>query len=136
MKELTRFQYLELILIPITFVFGQIMILLFGVSIIGEQMFSVMGIPMILGFLVAVILIILLFHKITLKEFSEMEIIFRVLTIVGGILLIGIISSQIVFNATSLDIIPFMALIISTIGDMMSIICIYLLKNHLLQRDL
>jgi len=134
-KELTRFQYLELILIPITFVSGQIMILLFGVSIIGEQMFSVMGIPMILGFLVAVILIILLLHKITLKEFSEMEIIFRVLTIVGGILLIVIISSQIVLNATSLDIIPFMALIISTIGDMMSIICIYLLKSHLLQRD-
>jgi hypothetical protein len=105
------------------------MILLFGVAIIGEQMFSVMGIPMILGFLAAVILIILLLHKITLKEFSEMEVIFRVLTIVGGILLIIIISLQIVLNATSLDIIPFLALIISTIGDMMSIICIYLLKK-------
>lgn len=136
MQELTWFQYLELILIPISFIFGQIMIFLFGISIIGQQMLIVMGIPMILGLLTASILNFLLLQRIELNAFSQMELIFRVLTVIGGVLLIFIISLQILLDATSLDIISLMALIISTIGDMMSIICLILLRNHLLHRNL
>ena len=136
MQELTRFQRLELILIPVSFIFGQIMIFLFGISIIGQQMVIVMGIPMILGLLAAVILNFLLLQRIVLITFFQMEHIFRILTVIGGMLLLFIISLQILLDATSLDIIPLMALIISTIGDMMSIMCLISLKNHLLQRNL
>ncbi len=134
MKELTRFQQLELILIPITFIFSQLLIFLFGISIIGEETIRIMGIPMTLGLLTAVILIFVIFQQIEIREFSQLEIIFRVLTIIGGGVLIVMISFQILLKVNSLDIIPILAFVIATIGDTMSMMCIYLLGGSLAKK--
>ena len=56
----TSFQKIELILIPIIFLFSQVLILLFGLSIIGEETWIVMGIPMMLGAILSVIFLILI----------------------------------------------------------------------------
>jgi hypothetical protein len=124
-----------LILIPISFIFSQILIYLFGISVIGEEILSILGIPMIFGLFVAIILSYLLFQRTAIRKFSQIENIFRILTIIGGGVLIILICFQIILDIKSLDIIPFMALVISTIGDMMTIMCIYLLRNSFVKKE-
>jgi dipeptide/tripeptide permease len=124
-----------LILIPISFIFSQILIFLFGISVIGEEILSILGIPMIFGLFVAIILSYLLFQRTAIRKFSQIENIFRILTIIGGGVLIILICFQIILDIKSLDIIPFMALVISTIGDMMTIMCIYLLRNSFVKKE-
>jgi hypothetical protein len=119
-----------------SFVFSQILIFLFGISVIGKEILSILGIPMIFGLFAAIILSYLLFQRTAIREFSQIENIFRIFTIIGGGVLIVLICFQIILDIKSLDIIPFMALVISTIGDMMTIMCIYLLRIHLLRRSL
>ena len=125
----TAFQKLELILIPTIFIFSQILILLFGLSILGEEIWIIMGTPMMLGAILSVIASIIILNYFQMVEFRQLEIIFRVLAILGGIAIIFVIIIQIVLADSGYVIFSLQTLIISVIGDIMTILCILFLKK-------
>jgi hypothetical protein len=127
--SVTAFQKLELILIPTIFIFSQILILLFGLSILGEEIWIIMGIPMMLGAILSVIASIIILNYFQMVEFRQLEIIFRVLAILGGIAIIFVIIIQIVLADSGYVIFSLQTLIISVIGDIMTILCILFLKK-------
>ena len=125
----TTFQKMELILIPAIFLFSQVLILVFGFSIIGEEAWIIMGIPMMLGAILSAIFLIFILNYVQIEEFRQLEIFFRVLTILGGIVIILILVIQIFLYETGYFIFSLQALTISVIGDVMSILCILFLKK-------
>ncbi|MHA1542077.1 MAG: hypothetical protein ACTSQH_03800 [Candidatus Hodarchaeales archaeon] len=129
MISVTAFQKLELILIPTIFIFSQILILLFGLSILGEEIWIIMGTPMMLGAILSVIASIIILNYFQMVEFRQLEIIFRVLAILGGIAIIFVIIIQIVLADSGYVIFSLQTLIISVIGDIMTILCILFLKK-------
>ena len=135
-QHISAFQRVELVLIPIIFVFSQIMIILFGLSIIGEDTWSLMGIPMGIGSLIAILLLIVLNNILEIREFHQLEVMFRIITIIGGIAFILIIGLQMIFQVTGILVFSLLSLGISIIGDMMTIQCIlFLLKFISAQED-
>ena len=135
MKHISTFQTVELVLIPITFVFSQILIILFGLSIIGEDTWTLMGVPMVVGGLIATSLIIVGNNKVEINEFRQLEIMFRIIAIIGGVLFILILGLQIIFQATGILIFSLLSLVISVIGDMMTIQCIVFLQKYVIGQD-
>ena len=129
MASVTNFQKMELILIPAIFLFSQVLILLFGLSIIGEETWIVMGIPMMLGGILSAIILILILKYVKIEEFRQLEVFFRVLTILGGIAIILILAIQIFLHETGYVIFSLQTLIISIIGYAMTIMCISFLKK-------
>ena len=127
--SVTTFQKMELILIPTIFLFSQVLILLFGLSIIGEETWIIMGIPMLLGAIFSAIFLILIQKHIKIEEFRQLEVFFRVLTILGGIAIVLILAIQIFLHETGYVIFSLQTLIISVIGYVMSILCISYLKK-------
>jgi len=127
--SVTTFQKMELILIPAIFIFSQVLILVFGLSIIGEETWIIMGIPMMLGAGLSAIFLIFILNYIKIEEFRQLEVLFRVLTILGGIVIILILTIQIFLNETGYFIFSLETLTISIIGDVMSILCILFLKK-------
>ncbi len=125
----TTFQKIELILIPSIFIFSQVLILLFGLSILGKDMWIIMGTPMLLGAILSVISSILIQYNFKIIEFRQLEIIFRILVILGGIAIIFVILIQIVLTNTDYVIFSLQTLIISVIGDIMTILCIIFLMK-------
>jgi len=125
----TTFQKMELILIPAIFLFSQVLILVFGFSIIGEEAWIIMGIPMMLGAILSAIFLIFILNYVQIEEFRQLEIFFRVLTILGGIVIILILVIQIFLYETGYFIFSLQALAISVIGDVMSMLCILFLKK-------
>ena len=127
--SVTTFQKMELILIPTIFLFSQVLILLFGLSIIGEETWIIMGIPMLTGAIFSVIFLILIQKHIKIEEFRQLEVFFRVLTILGGIAIVLILAIQIFLHETGYVIFSLQTLIISVIGYVLSILCISYLKK-------
>jgi len=133
LASVTTFQKMELILIPVIFLFSQVLILLFGLSIIGEETWIVMGIPMVLGAMFSTIILILILKNVQIEEFHQLEVFFRVLTILGGIAIIFIIFIQLFLHETGYIIFSLQTLIITVIGDVMTILCISFLKKTITQ---
>jgi hypothetical protein len=129
LASVTTFQKMELILIPALFLFSQVLILVFGLSIIGEETWIIMGIPMMLGAIFSAIFLILILKYVQIEEFRQLEIFFRVLTILGGIAIVIILVAQIFLHETGYVIFSIQTLIISIIGYIMSILCISYLKK-------
>jgi hypothetical protein len=132
----TTFQKLELILIPTIFIFSQILILLFGLSILGEEIWIIMGTPMMLGVILSVISSAIIVNYFQIVEFRQLEIIFRVMAILGGVAIIFVIIIQIVLAESGYGIFSLQALIISVIGDIMTILCIIFLKKTISTQEL
>lgn len=135
MKHISTFQKMELVLIPITFVFSQFLIILFGLSILGDDTWTLMGIPMGIGGLVATIILIVLNTNTEISEFRHLEVLFRIITIIGGVVFILILGLQIIFQVTGLMIFSLLSLVISIIGDMMTIQCILFLWKFVIKQD-
>ena len=126
---ITTFQKIELVLIPIVFTFSQILVLSFGFSIIGEDIWNIMGFPMILGLFISILILLLIQRYLDIDEFTQLEVFFRRLTIVGGIVIVIIIAGQMLVKETGLIIFSIQTLIISVIGDIMTVLCIISLKK-------
>jgi len=127
--SITTFQKMELILIPAIFLFSQVLILLFGLSIIGEETWIIMGMPMMLGGGFSVIFLILIQKYVQIEEFHQLEVFFRVITILGGIAIILVLVIQVFLQETGYIIFSLQTLIISVIGDIMTILCFSFLKK-------
>jgi len=132
-KDISAFQTAELVLIPITFIFSQILIIIFGLAIIGADTWTLMGFPMGIGGLIALVALIVVNINFEIKEFRQLEVMFRIFTIIGGLLFILIIGLQIILQSTGILIFSLLTLVISIIGDMMTIQCIIFLQKFVIQ---
>ncbi|MHA2155414.1 MAG: hypothetical protein ACXABU_08745 [Candidatus Hodarchaeales archaeon] len=135
MKRISAFQTAELVLIPITFIFSQILIIIFGLSIIGANTWTLMGIPMGIGGVIASIALIVVNINVEINEFRQLEVMFRIFTIMGVVIFILILGLQIIFQTTGILIFSLLSLVISIIGDMMTIQCIYFLQKFVIKQD-
>ena len=135
MKPITKFQTLELVLIPIIFGFSQVFVLLFGLSIVGNDIWIIIGIPMGFGVVISLVFLVFFIRYHEISEFLQLESFFRLITISGGIALIIILFFQFFVQLSELTIIPLLSLIISVIGDIMTGMCIYFLCNALFIQD-
>jgi hypothetical protein len=134
-KPISAFQTAELILIPITFIFSQILIIVFGLSILGADVWFLMGIPMGIGGLIAIFALVIVNLNIEMDEFRQLEVMFRIFSIIGGVVFILIIGVQIIFQTTGILIFSLLSLVISVIGDMMTIQCLYFLHKFVIKQD-
>ncbi|WP_455143233.1 hypothetical protein [Candidatus Hodarchaeum mangrovi] len=125
--NLTPFQRFELIIIPITVLISQVFIVLFGLSIIGENIINIIGLPSIFGYLLGVIVVYILDRKQQIRNFLQVERIVRSLVLLGGFILIPIILSQNFKIIPIFSIFSVLALIFALLGGILSFLCILLL---------
>ncbi|MHA2278860.1 MAG: hypothetical protein ACXAC2_24030 [Candidatus Kariarchaeaceae archaeon] len=129
MRDLSSFQRLELILIPVSFFFSLIFIFLIGLIIIGHETWDIMGVPIILGSIIGIIIVFILKQKKLINSFNQLETLFRILVIIGGVALIPMIIGQMIMNVDINIIFSFLALIFSSLGSIMGITCVLLLYS-------
>ncbi|MFW9904485.1 MAG: hypothetical protein ACFFFH_09145 [Candidatus Thorarchaeota archaeon] len=126
MEPLTSLQRFELVLIPTCFLFSQFFVLIFGLNLLGNETWMMMGIPVLLGAGISIIFGLYLNHKKFVQEFKQLEILLRTLVIIGGGALIPLLLAQ-NFNFLSIySIFSILSLIFSTLGGTMSISCLLL----------
>lgn len=129
MRELTSFQRLELILIPVTFFFSLIFIFLIGLIIIGHETWDIMGVPIILGSMIGIIVVFILKQKKLIISFNQLETLFRILVIIGGVALIPMIIGQMIMIVDTNIIFSLLTLIFTSLGSIMGITCALLLYS-------
>ncbi len=127
LRELTSFQRLELILIPVTFFFSLIFIFLIGLIIIGHETWDIMGVPIILGSIIGIIVVFILKQKKLIISFNQLETLFRILVIIGCVALIPMIIGQMIMIIDTNMIFSLLALIFTSLGSIMGITCVLLL---------
>jgi hypothetical protein len=135
LTDLTSFQRLELILIPIIFLMSLIFILLMGLNIIGSEVWIIMGVPFLLGSIIGSIIVYLVKKQNFLNEFNQLEKLFRILVVGGGLALIPLLIIQILGFFSFNFVFSILALIFSLIGTTMGITCILFLHKYHLTRD-
>lgn len=126
MTTLTPFQRFELALIPISFLFSQILVLLFGLNIIGSETWIIMGIPVLLGSVISIVIGYFLNQRKMIQEAKQLESLFRLLVLAGGGALIPLLLAQILDLLTVFSVFSILALIFSVLGGTMTISCILL----------
>lgn len=129
MRELSSFQRLELVLIPVTFFFSLIFIFLIGLIIIGHETWDIMGVPIILGSIIGIIVVFILKQKKLIISFNHLETLFRILVIIGGVALIPMIIGQMIMMVDTNMIFSLLALIFTSLGSIMGITCVLLLYS-------
>ncbi len=129
MRELSSFQRLELVLIPVTFFFSLIFIFLIGLIIIGHETWDIMGVPIILGSMIGIIVVFILKQKKLIISFNHLETLFRILVIIGGVALIPMIIGQMIMIVDTNMIFSLLALIFTSLGSIMGITCALLLYS-------
>jgi hypothetical protein len=136
LTDLTSFQRLELILIPSTFLLSLVFIFLLGLNMIGSEVLSIIGIPVLLGLIIGSLFVLIIKTKYFIYDFLSLEKLFRLLVIIGGLILIPLILTQILGYISSNMIFSFLALIFSLIGTIMGITCLMLLYHNSFTHDL
>ncbi len=127
MVILTFFQRFELILIPISFILSLILMLIFGLAIIGNQILDIMGIPVLLGSGISILIGYLLNRRNLIQDFKQLEIMFRLLVLGGGGILIPLLLIQLLEIFSGYFIFSVLSLVFSLLGGIMSISCVLLL---------
>lgn len=126
MEPLTSLQRFELVLIPTCFLFGQLLVLIFGLNFLGNETWSMMGIPVLLGAGISIIFGLYLNHKNMVQEFKQLETLLRILVIIGGGALIPLLLAQNLNLLSIYSIFSILTLIFSTLGGTISISCLLL----------
>jgi hypothetical protein len=124
---LTSFQRFELILIPCSFLFSQILVLLFGLNIIGSETWVIMGIPVLFGSLISIVIGVFLYQRQMVHDFKNLESLLRLIVFIGGALLIPLLLAQTLGLFTVYSIFSILSLIFSSLGGIMTISCVILL---------
>ncbi|MFX0051291.1 MAG: hypothetical protein ACFE8U_08375 [Candidatus Hermodarchaeota archaeon] len=124
---MTYFQRLELVLIPTFFLVSQILIFLFGLTMIGEEIWIFMGIPILFGSILSILVSFLLNHRKLIHEFDQLESFFRILVFGGGGAIIIVLLFQINGLLAGSLIFTVLSLVFSTLGGLMTISCLILL---------
>lgn len=127
LATLTSFQRFELVLIPSSFLFSQILVLLFGFNIIGSKTWVIMGIPVLFGSVISIIIGFFLNQRHMVHEIKHLESLFRLLVVVGGGVLIPLLIAQTLGFLTAYSIFSILSLFFSVLGGTMTISCFILL---------
>ncbi|UCE12394.1 MAG: hypothetical protein JSV04_09360 [Candidatus Heimdallarchaeota archaeon] len=130
MTTLTPFQKFELIAIPLVLMFSQIMIFLFGIAMIGNELWIIMGIPILLGIVISFFIVYLINKRFLVIEFSQLELLFRILVGGGGGALIPLLLAQILDLVAESIIFPILSLVFSLISGIMIISCLLFLYRY------
>lgn len=136
MTDLTSFQRLELFLIPIIFLMSLIFILLMGLNIIGIEVWTIMGIPFLFGSIIGSFIVYFVNKRKLLYNFTQLEKLFRVLVVGGGLALIPLLIVQILGFFRFALIFSILAFMFSLIGTTMVITCILFLCIQDFTQDL
>ena len=126
MEPLTSLQRFELVLIPTCFLFSQFLVLLFGLNLLGNETWVIMGIPVLLGSGISIIFGLYLNHKELIQEFKQLETLLRILVIIGGGALIPLLLVQNFDLLSIYSTFSILSLIFSTLGGTISISCLLL----------
>ncbi len=129
MATLTSFQRFELVLIPSSFLFSQILVLIFGLNIIGSETWIIMGIPVLMGSLISIFIGYFLNQRNMVYEVKQLESLFRLLFLAGGGALIPLLLVQILDLLTVYSVFSLLSLIFSVLGGTMTISCFLLLRQ-------
>lgn len=127
MATLTSFQRFELILIPICFILSLLLILIFGLTIIGNQTLVIMGIPVLVGSGISIFIGYLLNQRNLIRDFNQLELLLRLLVLGGGGALIPLLLTQLLEIFTGYFIFSVLSLVFSLLGGIMSISCLLFL---------
>jgi len=123
---LTSYQRFELVLIPSSFLFSLILVLIFGLNIIGSETWVLMGIPVLLGFAISIFIGYFLKKRNMVHEITQLESLFRLLVLAGGGVLIPVLVAQVFELLTFSSIFSILSLIFSVLGCTMTISCFLL----------
>lgn len=124
--SLTSFQRFELVLIPSSFLFSLILVLMFGLTIIGSETWIIMGIPVLLGAIISIVIGYFLNKRNMVHEITQLESLFRLLVLAGGVALIPVLLAQTFKLLTLYSIFSILSLIFSVLGSTMTISCFLL----------
>lgn len=103
---------------------------------IGSEVLSIIGIPVLIGLIIGSFFVLIIKKKYFIFDFPFLEKLFRLLVIIGGLILIPLILTQILGYISSNMIFSILALIFSLIGTIMGITCLMLLYHNSLIHDL
>lgn len=123
---LTSYQRFELVLIPSSFLFSLILVLIFGLNIIGSETWVIMGIPVLLGFAISIFIGYFLKKRNMVHEITQLESLFRLLVLAGGGVLIPVLLAQVFELLPFSSIFSILSLIFSVLGCTMTISCFLL----------
>ena len=135
MADLTPFQRLELVLIASIFLVSLVFIFLMGLNIIGREIWSIMGVPFLLGSIIGGFIGYIVKKQNFLSDFNKLEQLFRILVVVGGLALIPLLIIQILGFFSFILVFSILALIFSLIGTTMGISCVLFLHKYTFTRD-
>ncbi|MFX0013505.1 MAG: hypothetical protein ACFFB2_14340 [Promethearchaeota archaeon] len=127
MITLTSFQRFELVLIPSSFLFSQILVFIFGFTIIGSETWIIMGIPVLVGLNISLPIGYIFQRKKKITNFKQLESIFRFLVLIGAGGLIPLLIAQYFELLSIYSIFSILSFILSLLGCTMTISCILLL---------
>lgn len=127
MEKLSVFQLLELILIPATVLFGQILMIFLTLTIIGDEAWIIIALPVLMGLGLSFFLGFISDRKKPISTFEHLESSFRIIVIIGGILLIPIVILQLLEAIEGFFLFSILAFFFSTIGGIMIFFCLLLL---------
>ncbi len=103
---------------------------------IGSEVLSIIGIPVLIGLIIGSFFVFIIKTKFFIFDFLFLEKLFRLLVIIGGLILIPLILTQVLGYISSNMIFSILALIFSLIGTIMGITCLMLLYHNSLTHDL
>jgi len=127
LEELSALQRLELILIPATVLFGQILMIFLTLTIIGEEAWIIIALPVLMGFGLSLFIGFLIDLKNPVSKFNHLEILFRIIVIIGGLLLVPILIMQLLEVIEGFILLSILAFFFSTVGGIMIFLCLLLL---------
>jgi hypothetical protein len=127
LENLTTVQRLELIFIPLIFLFSQFVIIAIGIMIIGNDIWSYLGMPTLLGLVIGILIGFFINQKYIIHKFSQLEMIFRLVTIGGGITLIPILIAQVYRLIYVYSVFSLLSFILSLMEGLLTVICLILL---------
>ncbi|MFX0085103.1 MAG: hypothetical protein ACFFAU_05485 [Candidatus Hodarchaeota archaeon] len=113
-----------------------IFILLMGLNIIGIEVWTIMGIPFLFGSIIGSFIVYFVNKRKLLYNFTQLEKLFRVLVVGGGLALIPLLIVQILGFFRFALIFSILAFMFSLIGTTMGITCILFLCIQDFTQDL
>jgi hypothetical protein len=95
--------------------------------IIGNDIWSYLGMPTLLGLVIGILIGFFINQKYIIHKFSQLEMIFRLVTIGGGITLIPILIAQVYRLIYVYSVFSLLSFILSLMEGLLTVICLILL---------
>ncbi|MFW9780123.1 MAG: hypothetical protein ACFFE8_14830 [Candidatus Heimdallarchaeota archaeon] len=131
MPQLTTFQRFELVIIPLSFSFSELVMLSLASMFLGKEALSLVGIPFLVGVTLSLPIVVVLNRGQWLDSFQRLETLLRFLVMLGGAALVPVLLSQLVISFSGYEVFFFLALIFSALGATITLSCLLVLWRGL-----